>query len=358
MRKKLVSGLILSLIFLLIFFTALPYSAGAADENLLKHTSSGNAFGGGENLQIDQNIQGDLVLAGSRLEINGNIGDDFIGAGGDLIVNGDVSGNIIAAGGSIKVNGNVGGDVVAVGGKIILSRDSVVKGDILLGGGEVTLDGTVNGNGEVSTGTLKTGNDFELKGNLALQADNYPSNLQEKVGGNLNITQLNAKEEQYESASKGFGIFSFILGLLAALALGLILIYLFPDFVGGLVELIKDSPLKTGLLGFLALIFLPILSIILLITIFGWSLSVLIFLLFALALLIATVPVKLLAGEIIYNKILNKNAGKMMYYLVGAVIFAILYEIPFLGGLIRFIALLIGLGAIVSWLGIRARPTG
>lgn len=354
MEKKLVSGLIL----LIILFAALPYSAGAADENLLKHTSSGNAFGGGEDLQIDQDIQGDLVLAGSRLEVNGNTGDDFLSAGGEIIVNGDVSGNIIAAGGSIRVNGNVGGDVAALGGQIILSRDSVVEGDILLGGGEVTLDGTVNGNGEVSTGTLKTGDDFELKGNFALQADNYPSNLKDKVGGNLNITQVNATEEQYKSASEGFSILSFILGLIASLALGLVLIYLFPGFVGGLAELVKDSPLKTGLLGFLTLIFLPVLSIILLITFFGWSLSILIILLLALALLIATVPVKMLAGEIIYNKILKKDSGKMMYYLVGAVLFAIVYEIPFLGGLIRFIALIIGLGAIVAWLAIRARPIG
>ncbi len=354
MEKKLMSGLIL----LIMLFAALPYSAVAADENLLKHTSSGNAFGAGENLQIDQNIQRDLVLAGSRLETNGNIGNDFLGAGGEIVVNGDVSGNIIVAGGSVRINGNVGGDVAAFGGQIILSRDSVVEGDILLAGGEVTLDGTVNGNGEVSTGTLKTGDDFELKGNLALQADNYPLNLKDKVGGDLNVTQVNAMDEQYGSASEGFSIFSFILGLLASLALGLVLIYLFPGFVGGLEELIKDSPLKTGLLGFLTLFFLPVLSIILLITLFGWSLSILILLLLGLALLIATVPVKLLAGEIIYNKILRKDAGKVMYYLVGAVLFAVVYEIPFLGGLIRFIALIIGLGAIVVWLAIRARPTG
>lgn len=353
MKKKLVSGLIL----VIMLFAALPYSAGAADENILKHTSSGNAFGGGENLRIDQDIKGDLVLAGSRLEINGNTGDDFIGAGGELIVNGNVSGNIIAAGGSIRVNGNVGGDVAAAGGQIFLSRDSVVEGDILIGGGEVTLDGTVNGNGDVSTGTLRTGENFELKGNLSLQADNYPSNLENKVGGNLNVTQVNATEEQHQGAAEGFSIFFFIIGLLASLALGLILIYLFPGFVTGIAELVKDSPLKTGLLGFLALIFLPILSIILLITIFGWALSVLLILLFILALLIATVPVKLLAGEMIYTKILKKDAGKMVYYLVGAVIFAIVYEIPFVGGLIRFIALLIGLGAIVAWLAIRARPT-
>ena len=67
-------------------------------------------------------------------------------------------------------------------------------------------------------------------------------------------------------------------------------------------------------------------------------------LILALAALIATVPVKLLAGEMIYSKIFKKEAGKMIYYLTGAVIFAIVYEIPFLGGLIKFIALLVGLG--------------
>jgi len=353
MKKKVLSGIIL----LIMLFSVLSYSAGAADENFLKYTNSGNAFGAGENLQINQDIQRDLVIAGSKLEINGTTGDDIIAAGGELIVNGNVSGNIIVTGGSVKINGNVGGDLAAVGGQITLSQGSVVEGDILLGGGNVILDGIVNGNGDVSTGTLQSGNDFGLKGNLTLQADNYPSNLKNEVGGNLNITKVNVKEDQHQNIFKGFGVFSFIIKMFASLFLGLILIHLFPGFVTRLEELIKDSPLKTGLLGFLALVFLPIISIILLFTIFGWSLSFLIILLLLLGILIATVPVKLLAGEIIYSKILKKDAGKMMYYLVGAVLFAIVYEIPFVGGLIRFIALLIGLGAIIIWLSIQARPT-
>ncbi|MFZ2497565.1 MAG: hypothetical protein ACP5N0_02560 [Methanosarcina sp.] len=354
MVKKLIPCLVL----LLILVAALPFSAEAADEEtFIRYTSSGNAFGGGDNLQIDQDIQGDLVLAGSLLEINGNIGDDFIGAGGEIIVNGNVSGNIIAAGGSIKVNGNVGGDVAAVGGQVLLSRDSVVEGDILIGGGEVTLNGIVNGNGEVSTSTLRTGNDFQLKGNLKLEAENYPSNLKDNVGKNLNITKRTGTADQNNDISEGFGIFSFIIGLLASIALGFILIYIYPDFISELAKIVKGSTFKAGILGFLILVFLPILAIILLITLFGWSLSVLIILFLTLAILIATVPVKLLAGEIIYYRVFKKEAGKMVYYLLGAVIFALAYEIPLVGGFIRFIALLIGLGVIVIWLTERARPT-
>ncbi|WP_269852143.1 hypothetical protein [Methanosarcina horonobensis] len=46
----------------------------------------------------------------------------------------------------------------------------------------------------------------------------------------------------------------------------------------------------------------------------------------------------------------------MTYYLVGAIVFAIVYQIPFLGWLVRFIAVLIGLGAIGIWLGGKAKP--
>ncbi len=352
MEKKLESLLIL----FMILFAVLPFSAGAADEDtMLKYTSSGNVFGGGDTLQIDQDIPGDLVLGGSRLEINGNVIDDFIGAGGELIVNGDVSGNIIAAGGSIRVNGNVGGDLVAAGGQIYLSKNSAVEGDILLAGGEVTLNGIVNGNGSVSASTLRTGEDFELKGNLELEAENYPSDLEDKVAGNLSIVPV-TRQNQYTGGADGFSIFSFILGLLATLALGFILIYTFPDFVTGLAEIVRGSALKAGLLGLVLLIFVPVLSVILLITMFGWSLSILLMLMLALAALIATVPVKLLAGEMIYSKVFKKEAGKMIYYLTGAVIFAIVYEIPFLGGLIKFIALLAGLGALGIWISKKTKP--
>lgn len=352
MEKKLASLLIL----FIIFFAVLPFSAGAADEeSTLRYTSSGNVFGGGDYLQINPEIPGDLVLGGSRLEINGNVMDDFIGAGGELIINGDVSGNIIAMGGSIRVNGNVGGDLVAAGGQIILSKDSTVEGDILLAGGEVTLNGIVNGNGSVSAGTLQTGENFELKGNLELEAENYPSDLENKVGENLSIVPQTQDQNQYAGEIGGLGIVFFFIGLLAALALGFILIYTFPDFVTELAEIVRDSALKTGILGFLLLIFVPVLSFVLLITIFGWSLSLLLMLLLTLAALIATVPVKMLAGEIIYTKVFKKEAGNLIYYLTGAVIFAIVYEIPYLGGLIQFIALLLGLGAIGLWLGTLAR---
>ncbi|WP_440955216.1 hypothetical protein ACSAZK_17070 [Methanosarcina sp. Mfa9] len=346
MKRKMEFGLVI----LIILFSLLALPAGAENEDSgFRVTSSGNAFGGGDDLVIDENIEGDLVLAGSRLDVKGDVGDDFTGAGGMIIVNGDVSGNVIALGGSIRVNGNVGGDFVAAGGEISLSEDSTVEGDVLLAGGEVTLDGVINGDGSISTGTLRTGENFELKGNLELNAENVPPDLEENVGGSLTVIERAETDDFVEEAAEGFGLFGFIVGLISSLALGLVLIYLFRDFVAGLAETVRESALKAGLLGLVMLLLLPIMSLLLLFTIFGWSLSVLLALLTTLALLVATVPVKLLAGELIYERVFKKEAGELMYYLIGAVVFAIVYEIPYLGGLVQFVALLLGFGAIGVW---------
>ena len=58
MKKALVPGLIL----FIILFAALPYSAGAADEDLLKYTSSGNAFVGVGKRRVDRNTENRRIV--------------------------------------------------------------------------------------------------------------------------------------------------------------------------------------------------------------------------------------------------------------------------------------------------------
>jgi hypothetical protein len=59
------------LFYFTILFSVLPFSAGAADEeSYLKYTSSGIAFGGGNDIQIDQDIQGIWCLQVKYLRIN------------------------------------------------------------------------------------------------------------------------------------------------------------------------------------------------------------------------------------------------------------------------------------------------
>lgn len=333
-----------------VFASGLPLALAADEDTFLMVTSSGNAFGAGSELIIEDDKPGDLVLLGSLLTVNGDVKEDVIAAGATIIINGDVEGDVIAAGGTVRINGDVGGDLVTTAGEVFVSEMSRIGGDALLSGGDVTLNGVIEKNSSISAGTLRTGDAFEVRGNLKLTAENAPADLSSKVGGSL------IREEKIEKAEERIGnilessLVSFFIGLLSSLALGLVLVYLFPGFVGGLAKTIRGSALKTGLLGLVLLFLLPVAAFVLLFTLFGWSLSVLLFLFTALAFLISTVPVKLLAGEILYRKIFKREAGSLLYYLTGAIVFAIVYEVPFLGGVIRFIALLLGFGAIWLWI--------
>ncbi|AKB24753.1 hypothetical protein MSMTP_1284 [Methanosarcina sp. MTP4] len=334
----------------IILFSLLALSAGVANEDsYLRFTSSGNAFGREDILIIDEDIEGDLVLGGSLLEVNSNIGDDLIAGGGLIYVNGNVSGNVLASGARVRVKGNVGGDLMAVGGEVFLSEDSTVEGDAFLTGGMVALEGVINGDSSISAYTLRTGKNFKLKGDLELNATNTPHDLKENVDGSPNVTEWEITDVILEKASEGIGFFGFILGLLSSLALGLVLIFLFQDFVVELEKTVWKFKLKAGFWGLGMLIFISILSLGLFITILGWSLLMLLALLTALALLVATVPVKLVAGKVIYNLVFENEDEEWVYYLIGAVIFAIVYEIPYLGELVHFVVLLIGFGAIGIW---------
>lgn len=334
----------------LLFIAGLSPALAADEDRFLEVTSSGNAFGAGQTLIIEEARPGDLVLAGSFLTINGDVEEDVIAAGGTVIINGNIKGDILAAAGTVRVNGNVGGDLVVVGGEILVSEKSRIGGDALLSAGDITLNGVIEGDGKVSAGTLRTGKNFELDGDLELTAENVPTDLESKVGGTFTYTERAREEKEGFGKSAGFGFASFIIGLLASLALGLVLIYLFPGFVGDLAGTVRDSALKAGLLGLVLLFLLPVVTLILFVTFFGWSLSVLLILVTGLFLLISTIPVKLLAGELLYRKIFNKEAGNPLYYLTGALLFAVLYEIPFLGGLVHFVALLLGFGAVWLWI--------
>lgn len=64
MRNKLLSLLVL----LTVLFSVLPFSAGAAEESYLEYTSSGNVFGGGNDLQVDQDIREIWCLQGRQLK--------------------------------------------------------------------------------------------------------------------------------------------------------------------------------------------------------------------------------------------------------------------------------------------------
>jgi len=241
-----------------------------------------------------------VVITGPVLVDRGDTSGDVVVVDGDVLVRGTVDGDLVVVKGEVTLRGHVTGDVVAVRDKVILGSRAKIDGDLRYGSKKP----------EGATG--------------------------DKVGGKVKRFDLESI-----AAPAGAGI---VLGLWLAVTvsmflLGLVLILLFPRAADAVA---LAGPGKSLLVGLLVFILLPIIALVALVTIFGIPLGFVLLLAFALLLAIGYVSCAWLLGR----RILKPPKARILAFLVGLVLLRLLALIPFVGGLIGFLATLLGLGAL------------
>ncbi|MBW3001280.1 hypothetical protein KY341_05365, partial [Candidatus Woesearchaeota archaeon] len=137
------------------------------------------------------------------------------------------------------------------------------------------------------------------------------------------------------------GIVGKIIGAIALLVISIIIVLLFPTTSNTLAQSIRKKFWKSLLFGLIALIVVPIASLIIAITVIGLPVALVILVLYFVALYISKIFAALWLGKLV----LRKQKNLILPIIVGIVIYAILVNIPFIGGWVRFIAILLGLGA-------------
>lgn len=328
--------------------------ASAEEENyFLKIMRSGNTYGLGGDITIKDYVNGDLVLGGGNIIVNGNVRDDVTILGGNIIVNGDVGQDLRVFGGKAVVNGNVKGELVTLAGDLILSEKTTIDGDALIGGGNIKLNGKIAGDAKINAGDLKLGDNSAISGNLDVTVREN-----EGLGKGIPVQELKEKLGKTQVIRQNpvlarLRILGLIRGMIAALLLGAIILYLYPKFTTNLVNVLKTSPVKAGVTGFVMLVLTPFIGLFLVVTLIGFRVAAILGLLTFIGLLIATFPVKLVVGEAIYKRLFTKKSRRrIFYYLTGVVAFTLIYEIPIIGWLVKLAAGLTGFGAL--WiLGLR-----
>ena len=144
----------------------------------------------------------------------------------------------------------------------------------------------------------------------------------------------------------------FLLKLLAAIAAGLIFVYLLKRFTG---EVIRGSLRKFWLnlgIGFGALILTPVACILLAISVIGLWVAGILGVLYVLLLILSSVFASIIFGTWLI-KVLTKRQEYIIDWkavVVGVILIKLLALIPFIGWIPALIFFLIGLGALVQWL--------
>ena len=347
--------------------------------------------GSGE-IYIDGTVKGDLFAFGGYVEINGVVEGDLVAAGGGVAIHGQVLDDARVAGGGIEVTGTIGDDLFVAGGGgqgmgfpmpfggrsiqqgIRIGSEAEIGGDgVIVGGGgsidghiagdlwsamgELELAGKVDGDAELQVGSLRVDEGSRVAGTLHYSSPDQTSIPGEAAG---TVTYDAPQTETAQSASvigQIVGWFVRTLLILVGFALlGWLLLRYVPALLTGPVAAIQEKPLESGLYGLLAaalLVFVPILSILLVVLVWiFWgtfsALTMAFFLLGTLALVWMLSP--LVTGLWLGQRIVaqaGRETTLTVSLLVGVFLIVVIGRVPFVGWLVYLISFALALGGVL-----------
>jgi cytoskeletal protein CcmA (bactofilin family) len=369
--------LLFSLLLFVIVLQRAPLAAAfevrSGDSASLAHDQVVNSsmLAAGESVTIDGIVRGDVFCAGQRITISGLVDGDVLCAGQSIVISGVVTGNTRLMGQTIDIQGTVRRNASIVGQTVTLTGDGSINGEMLLAGQTLALDGligkglnvagqTVELNGRVN-GDVWTANQTVTVGEKAIIGGNFKYTSQNQtqipktasISGVVTFTQAEREKGNKSITSSWKQIpksspVNLLTGILWNMFIVFLLVLFFPKKVQYVVERMKNRPLWTGFIGFLALIILPMLGILLALTIIGIPFAVIWFILYALVVGISRSFAAVMVGGYVIESFFTKLKNRRFVpVLIGVPVLWLIFHTPFIGGLISFLMVCWGMGGMV-----------
>lgn len=305
-----------------------------------QETRSGETVVVGE----DETVDGDLTAFGGTVVIQGTVDGDLTAFGGDVLIEGEVTGDAEAFAGNVRVTGDVGGEMGAAAGNVAVGEGANV-GALSAAGGNVAVEGTVEGDVEAAAGSVSLGPEAAIGGDLTYggELNQHPD---AEVAGSVSEESTSgpvpAPIGELPTPPTWLGP---LYWLLVNLVLGAILLAAFPWFSEDLARIASEKALKSGAVGALTLVGIPISLGLVAVTVVGIPLSLAGIGLFVVLLWIGAVYGRFALGAWLLS--LADVESRWAALVVGLIVVALVGLVPFLGGLVELLVLLLGLGALV-----------
>ena len=224
--------------------------------------------------------------------------------------------SVVAIGGQITVSGAVEKSVVAVGGSVVLTKTAIVKGNVISLGGVIVM-----------------ARDAEVRGDLT-----------EINSNNLYETLTTALSSEWEGWSWIFAVISLSI-FLVILVLALLIAALLPKPVRIVSEAIRENTFKVILCGILGLVLIAPLALLLTISVVGIALIPLEVIFVVCSVLFGFIAVGQFVGAKLLRLLKRPEPGIVRETFWGLVILWLIGWIPYVGWMVKAIAIVIGLGA-------------
>ncbi|QLH77514.1 polymer-forming cytoskeletal protein [Halosimplex rubrum] len=305
----------------------------------------------------------DLEVVSGDAVVHGTVEGDVDAAAGSVRITGEVTDDVEAAAGSVTVEGRVGGTVEAAAGSVEVGPDATVGGDVDAAAGTVTVAGTVDGD-LTGSETVRLNEGATVRGDVT-----YGETLDRTEGAAVVGTVTHDESLGFDGLQWGLTLgdlddlgdltvlpsplVSLVTGL-AALVVGALVLVVFPDFSGEMVETVTDQPGRSAAAGLATMIAVPVVLLAVAVTIVGLPLAFAGGAVFALATWLALVYGEFLVGSRVLDA--AGTGDRWAALVVGVVGVELLAQIPLFGELLTFAVVLLGLGT--GALTIAARRRG
>jgi hypothetical protein len=303
-----------------------------------------------------------LIAFARQVTIHGTVNGNIITGAQSVDIQGTVGGSIVAAGNTIQINSKVAHNVLGFGQSVTVGKDGNVGGDFGGFGNDIHVNGTVAHNfygfgladiaGNIGRNAVFRGGNITVLPSARISGDltsyvQKPEMVHVDAGAIVSGKQhVELTNREVKKSSPISTIFWEVLHVAAAFVTGIILLLIFP-----IIRRITFAEIQTilisGGVGFLGLVAMPIAAFILCITLVGIPVALISFFSWVVGIYLAKIIVANFIGRTLIARNGDRFSTTALGLIVGLVLIFVAINLPYIGGLIHFILVLIGFGGLI-----------
>lgn len=318
-------------------------------------------------VMISGTVNGDVYAAGGRVLVDGTINGDLIAAGAKVILSGNVSQNVRIAAAHVVLSGNVGRNVTIGAADIQLTGAGEIRGNVSAAGLDVELEGPIKGGARIAAGRITIAN--HIGRDVAVTAEAVRLVSKARVDGKLRSWSDRAptieegaavrgpvshhafgegwKAETFRQGLTGLRLMATAISVVSTLVLGLLLVRVYPVFTRKVTSTIREQPLRALGWGAAALIGIPVVAVIFVVTLLGVPIGIILLTLYGAMLYLARVYAMTWLGQLLLSRT-SDSSPLVWSFVTGLAVYAVLSLIPIVGDVITLATVLFGLGALLA----------
>lgn len=357
--KKNFKKISMALITAMLIITSLSLVLAENDRPIIDEYQKENTYIFALEKDVDTTINGDLFLITAESDIQGTINKDLNAISNKIRVQGIVGDDSRIIAGEANINAYVFGELKVIADRLITSNTTIINGKTSIRATNAEIKGTYHD--EVRIQANKVEIDALIKADTSINSKNIKISPETRIQGSLEVPkgtkvpnntvtgEITYKEIKPETLSTRELLVNKITLFLIITILSAFLVLIARKRTNKLVETTTKKPLLSLLIGILAGIILPIISLILLISIITAPIGALLLMTLIALLIITPALAVLMVGKQTLEMIRPRREIRLEI-IIGALIIVVLSFIPGFLTLAIFLLYAFFLGTIIRML--------